>query len=63
MNEKIKVDITGCIEIDVTPKLKELLDKYFNTDDDEIIEEIHKCINKELHKKGCRDTEILNWIV
>ena len=66
MTEKIRVDINGCIEIDITPKLKELLDKCFNTDDDdddEILEEIHKYINKELYKKGCRNIEILNWIV
>ena len=66
MTEKIRVDINGCIDIDVTPELKELLNKYFNIDDDEVydetIEKIHKSINEELYKKGCcRETKILNW--
>ena len=63
MTEKIRVDISCYIDIDITPELKELLDKYYNTDDDddEILEKIYKCINKELYKKGCCEIKILNW--
>ena len=65
MTEKIRVDITGYVDIDITPELKEILDKYYNTEDvevwDELLEKIHKCINKELYKKGCRETKILDW--
>ena len=65
MTEKIRIDVSCYIDIDITPELKELLDKYLYTDDDEdceeIVEKIHKYINRELYKKGCGEIKILNW--
>ena len=65
MTEKIRVDFSGYVDIDVSPELKELLDKQFNIDDeevcDEIGEKIYEYIDKELYKKGYHGIEIDNW--
>lgn len=64
MVEKIRVDIRSYVDIDITPELKELLDKRSNTEDDdvydELSDEIYECIDKELYKKGIRGVEDIN---
>ena len=64
MTEKIRVDISGYVDIDITPKLKKLLDKQLNTEDDEVYDEIgdeiYECINKELAKKSIYGVENIN---
>ena len=66
MTEKIRVDIRGYVDINITPELKELLDKYFNPEDDiEIYDEfggkIREYIVKELYKKGFHVEKIDDW--
>lgn len=65
MTEKIRVDVACYVDINFTLELEELINKYFDTDDDEIYDEIgkkiRKCINEELYKKGFREAEILDW--
>lgn len=64
MTEKIRVDIHSYVDIDITPELKELLDKRSNTEDDDVYDElgdeIYECIDKELYKKGIRGVEDIN---
>lgn len=67
MTEKIRVDFSGYVDIDISPELKELLDKYFNNPNDDIEiydkfgEKIFEYIDKELYKKGFHGINIDNW--
>lgn len=65
MAEKIRVNFSGYVDVDINPELKKLLDKQLNTEDDEVYDEIgdeiYECIDKELYKKGYHGIEIDDW--
>ena len=59
--EKIRVYFTGYVDTNITPEIKKLIDKYYNTEDDDAYDElsnkIYECIDKELYKKNIRGVE------
>jgi len=61
MTEKIRVDIDCCVEFEVTPELKKLLDEA-EEDVYAVADEICDYFRKELYKKGIvKVNKFYNW--